>query len=169
MLRKIIKNIIFILDPIRYYRSQGVVIGNNVRIIEPTKNKFGSEPYLIKIGNDVTISAGVRFVTHDGGVSVFRNEYPNIDVFGKITIDSNVFIGLNSIVLPNVDIGKNSVVGAGSVVTKNVPAGAIVAGVPAKQISSVAKYKDRVLKKAHFVREISQGKKRSYLEGYFHD
>lgn len=169
MLKKIIEHIIFVFDPIKYYRSKGVIIGENVRVIEPTKSKFGSEPYLVNIDNDVTISAGVRFITHDGGVSVIRNEYPNIDVFGKITIKSNVFIGLNAIVLPGVEIGQNSVIGAGAVVTKNVPPETIVAGIPAKEITKVTSYRDEVLKKAHFVRDMTQDKKRAYLEEYFNE
>ncbi|MDK7243585.1 DapH/DapD/GlmU-related protein, partial [Neisseria subflava] len=51
---------------------------------------------------------------------------------GPIVIGRDVFVGQYAIVLGGVTIGDGSVVGAGSVVTKDVPAGAIVAGVPAK-------------------------------------
>jgi acetyltransferase-like isoleucine patch superfamily enzyme len=43
-------------------------------------------------------------------------------------------IGANSVILPGIEIGENAVVGAGSVVTKNVGAGLIVVGNPAKEI-----------------------------------
>lgn len=52
-----------------------------------------------------------------------------------IVIEDDVFIGARAIVLKGVTIGKGAVVGAGAVVTKNVPAGAHVAGNPAKVIS----------------------------------
>ncbi|WP_084446333.1 DapH/DapD/GlmU-related protein [Desulfosarcina sp. BuS5] len=44
---------------------------------------------------------------------------------------NNVFIGVNSVVLPNVTICDNSIVGAGSVVTKDISPGIVVAGNPA--------------------------------------
>lgn len=125
-----------------YYRKKGFSIGKNNRIYS---HYFGSEPYLIKIGNHCTITRGVSFVTHDGGAWIFRDEIPDLNVFGKIEIKDNSFIGLNSIILPNVTIGPNSVVGAGSVVTKDVPPNTVVAGVPAKVISSTEKYKKKCL------------------------
>ena len=60
-------------DPVKYARSLGVKIGNDVRLIsiKSGSGTFGSEPYLVVIGNHVTVTGGVRFVTHDGGVWVF--------------------------------------------------------------------------------------------------
>ena len=55
---------------------------------------------------------------------------------GAIEIDENVFIGIGSIIMPDVYIGKNSIIAAGSLVTKDVPSGVIVAGNPAKIIGS---------------------------------
>ncbi len=51
-----------------------------------------------------------------------------------VTIEDDVFIGMNSLILKGVTIGKGSVIGAGSVVTRDVPAGCIVAGNPARVI-----------------------------------
>lgn len=127
-----------------FFRKKGLSIGKNNRIF--IKN-FGSEPFLIRIGNHSTISGGVKFITHDGGTWIFRDEIPDLNVFGVIEIKDNCFIGLNSIILPNVTIGPNSVVGAGSVVSKDVPPNTIVAGVPAKVISSTENYKEKCLKK----------------------
>ncbi|MGG4040958.1 DapH/DapD/GlmU-related protein [Bacillus smithii] len=66
---------------------------------------------------------------------------------------NNVFIGANSIILPNVRIGSNVIVAAGSVVTKDVCDGVIVAGVPARVIG---KFNDVYLKRIQ--ESISQGK-----------
>ena len=51
---------------------------------------------------------------------------------GKIVIGENAFIGARAFILPGVSVGKNAVVGACSVVTRDVPAGARVAGNPAR-------------------------------------
>lgn len=127
-----------------YLRKKGYLIGKNNRIYI---HNFGSEPYLIKIGNHCTITSGVQLITHDGGAWIFREEISDLNVFGKIEIKDNSFIGLNSIILPNVTIGPNSIVGAGAVVTKDVPPNTVVAGVPAKIISSTEDYKKRCLAK----------------------
>ena len=127
-----------------YLRKKCYSVGKNNRIYT---HYFGSEPYLVKIGNHCTITNGVKFVTHDGGAWIFREEIPDLNVFGKIDIKDNCFIGLNSIILPNVTIGPNSIVGAGAVVSKDVPPNTVVAGVPAKIVGSTEDYKKKCLKK----------------------
>ena len=62
-------------DPVRYFRSCGVEIGEGVDIFGPRLFTFGSEPYLVSIGNQVTISHSVDFITHDGAVRVARAEF----------------------------------------------------------------------------------------------
>ena len=59
---------------------------------------------------------------------------------GCIEVKNNVFIGSNTIILPNVRIGNNVMVGAGSVVTKDVPDNSVVAGNPARVIESFDEY-----------------------------
>ena len=56
-----------------YRKYYGVKIGKNVRFTDKYPH-FGSEPYLVEIGNNVTITYGVVFHTHDGGVGIFRKE-----------------------------------------------------------------------------------------------
>ncbi len=59
--------------------------------------------------------------------------------FGKpVTIGNDVWIGGKAVICPGVTIGDRSVIGAGSVVTKDVPAGMVVAGNPAKVIRKLA-------------------------------
>lgn len=126
----------------RALQKQGLRIGKNVIIMTAADN-FGSEPYLISIGDNSVITSGVRFITHDGAIRVFnrRPEYRHIDnKYGKIDIRENSFIGINAIIMPNVTIGPNAVVGAGSVVYKDVKPNTCVAGNPARVTCSIDEY-----------------------------
>lgn len=133
------------VNPIRAAKSEGVIIGDNC-VIESFN--FGSEPYLISLGNHVEISTNVSFITHDGATWVLREQadYKDVLRFGKIQIEDNVFIGHGAIILPNVTIGENTVIGAGSIVTKDIPANSIAAGNPARVISSYNRYAKKCLK-----------------------
>lgn len=116
---------------------QGLKIGKNCVI---SSFSFGTEPYLITIGDNCRITAGVKFITHDGSLWVLRNlkrELKDIDMFGKIQIGNNVNIGNHSIIMPGVTIGDNVIIGAGSIVTRSVPNNSVVAGVPAKILGSI--------------------------------
>lgn len=77
------------------FRKQGARIGENCSI---QINKLASEPYLIEIGNNVAIAAGVALITHDGASVVFRDEFPALRHFGRIVIEDNCFIGSRSII-----------------------------------------------------------------------
>jgi carbonic anhydrase/acetyltransferase-like protein (isoleucine patch superfamily) len=99
---------------------------------------------LIRIGDHCTIAPGVSFSTHDGGVWIFTDKTPDIQRFGTIDIKNNCFIGMGAILLPGIIIGPNSIVGAGAIVTKDVPPDTIVAGNPAKVISSIENYRTKV-------------------------
>lgn len=145
----------------------GVQVGNECRFLSVDKSKFESEPYLIQIGNHVTITCGVKFATHDGGVWIFRKVYPEIDNFHRIFIGNNVFIGINSIILPGVTIGNNVVVGAGSVVTKDVPDNVIIGGNPAKKIKSIEEYETKVLENADYTKKLNYNEKKIYLLNKF--
>jgi acetyltransferase-like isoleucine patch superfamily enzyme len=135
-------------DPVGYVRSLGVKVGSDCRFINVASIRFGSEPWFITIGNHVTVSGEVRFITHDGGVWVLRDEYPNIDVMAPIVIGSNVFVGLQVMIMPGVTVGNNSVIGARSLVTHDVPADTVVAGHPARRLCSTVEYRERMLVKA---------------------
>jgi len=127
-------------SPIGYARELGVQIGRDCKLVAITGGTFGSEPYLVKLGDHVEISYEVSFITHDGGVWVGREEYPDLDVIAPIEVGNNVFIGARSILLPGVKIGDNCVIGAGSVVRGEIPSGTVAAGVPAKVVKSTEEY-----------------------------
>lgn len=127
-----------------YFREQGAKIGEGCLIIP---RQLGTEPYLIKIGNHVVINQDVKLHTHDGGTWVFREEIPDLRVFGPIIIEDNCLIGDNAQILPNVTIGRNSIVAAGSVVIMDVPPNSIVMGVPARNFGSIEKYKEKCIQR----------------------
>lgn len=126
-------------------KKRGLQIGENTRIIGFPR--FGTEPYLITIGNHVTISSSVNLITHDGSTWTIRDlpGYQQAMKFGRINVKDNCFIGSNATILPGVTIGPNSIVGAGSVVTKNIPAGEVWGGNPAKFITDFESYKKKTL------------------------
>lgn len=135
------------------YRAMGIKVGKNFRpIVHPhawSIPDFGSEPYLIEIGDDVCLSFGCTFLTHDASIDVCQRMYPerNLDLskYGKIKIGNNCFIGCRSIIMPNVTIGNNCVVGSGSVVTKSIPDGEVWAGNPAHFITTIDKYTEKLI------------------------
>lgn len=120
-----------------YARRLGVQVGQDCRLYSV---RFSTEPYLISIGNHVTITGEVTFLTHDGGVWVWRHVDPTVDYIRPIVIEDNVFIGVRAIILPGVVIGRDSIVGAGAIVTKSVPAGSVVVGTPARIVSTTEAY-----------------------------
>jgi len=110
------------------------------------------EPANIELGDHVVINRGVlldgrggRIVIGDNvdlaqEVAIWTLEHDAHDDFHKslgasVTIEDYAWIGHRAIIMPGVRIGRGAVVGAGAVVTRDVPALAIVAGVPAKEIS----------------------------------
>lgn len=89
----------------------------------------------ISIGIDCLIASGCKFIDHDHGMSSL--DQPMNQQQGSeslITLERDVWLGANVIILKGVYIGKSSVVGAGSVVTKSIPENEIWSGVPAKKL-----------------------------------
>lgn len=131
-----------------YLRNKVYHMGKNVQLFT---NGIGTEPYLISIGDNVNVAAGVSFINHD--VSVFNvgrliNPYAeqSLDKVGSIKLDDNCMIGAHSILMPGCSVGKNSVIAAGSVVTKHIPDNEVWGGVPAKFIMTVDDYKEKLIK-----------------------
>ena len=143
MLRKISRLITELTDlavfhlkgGVAHARRKGVTVGEGCRIYI---RRFGSEPFLISIGNRVTITSGVRLLTHDGSTWLIRDADGNrYQRYGSIKIGDDVFIGINSIIMPGITVGSRVIVGAGSVVTGDVLDGVVVAGNPARVIRDI--------------------------------
>lgn len=78
-------------------------------------------------------------MSHDASTQIYFHKTK----VGKVKIGDRVFIGLGSIILPNVKIGNDCIIGAGTVVTKDVPDNSIVVGNPSRIISSMDEFKNK--------------------------
>ena len=127
-------------------RLTGRPIDDSFRLFPPFYTDFGKN---IRIGKDVFINSGCHFqdqggieigdgalighnvvlatINHDLDPAMNRKNH-----YGPIKIGTHVWIGSNATILPGVTIGDWAVVAAGAVVTRDVPAMAVVGGVPAK-------------------------------------
>jgi acetyltransferase-like isoleucine patch superfamily enzyme len=130
-----------------FYRLSGMKIGKGssihmrVRIYDPRNITIGEDSIIgeqtvldgrttLQIGDHVDIATGAMIYNsqHD----IHDPYFSAVD--GEVIIEDYVFIGPRVIILPGVRIGKGAVVGAGAVVTKDVAAGTVVGGIPAKEI-----------------------------------
>ncbi len=92
----------------------------------------------VEIGNNVNLAQGITVTALNHN---FSDTNKRIDEQGvstnPVTIEDDVWVGANAVILPGVTIGEHCVVAAGAVVTKDVPPHSLVAGVPAKVIKEI--------------------------------
>ena len=143
-------------------REMGMRIGKDSRIYTL---RIPGEPYLVRVGDHCAIAPDVTFVTHNAN-TIFQHKYDSLTGFGCIDIKDNSYIGVNATIMPNVTIGPNSVVGACSVVTKDVPPDTVVAGNPARVISSVEDYEKKCVEQ-HLDIPKDREEMRKVLEKHF--
>ena len=149
---------------VQIYRKYGVKIGESCSI--GNNVHFGSEPYLVTLGNHVRVTESVRFITHDGGMWVLRgldDTYKEMDLISPIIVGNNVHIGIATIIMPGVIIGDNVIIGCGSIVTKNIPSNSVVAGVPARIIRTLKEYEDKNKSRMIQSRNYSNDEKKKIL------
>lgn len=120
----------FILEPFGFSKNltigEGTFINTNCRVACRSEVSLGS---LCAIGPNVLFETVNHVKRESGGWNT---------VSEPIKVGNEVWIGASSIILPGVSIGDGSIVAAGSVVNKDIPAGVICAGVPAKIIKKVS-------------------------------
>lgn len=91
----------------------------------------GIYPNLIEIGEGCVITTGTVILSH------FYNTKDRGFYAGKVVIGKRVFIGMNTLIVNAVNIGDGAVIGAGSIVNRDIPAGEIWAGNPARFVRKV--------------------------------
>lgn len=105
-------------------------------------------------------------MTHEGSIWVatkFDESLKGCDKFAPICVGNNISIGMNTVILPGITIGDNVIIGACSVVTKDVPSNSIVVGIPAKQISDLDSFVNKVKKDCVPTLGMTSKEKREYL------
>ena len=134
-------------------KIKGIKIGNGTYFFGPTSTVVDTQrPSLIEIGKYCKITANVTILAHDYSRSVIRLKYGEILGEAKKTIiKDNVFIGINSIILPGAQIGNNVIIGAGSVVSGKIPDNSVAAGNPARVIRTLDEYYTR--RKSKYIQE----------------
>lgn len=125
--------------------KRGLKIGKNCKImggciIDP------SHCWHIQIGDNVIIAPRVHILAHDASTHYFMS-YTKV---ANVKIGNSVFIGAGSIILPGITVGDNVIIGAGSVVSKSIPENSVVAGAPARIVSSL---QDHIKKEKAFIKE----------------
>jgi acetyltransferase-like isoleucine patch superfamily enzyme len=121
-----------LIPPVYSEHGLNIRVGRNVFINQGcTLNDIGG----IEIGDDVMIGPRVSLIT--SGHPVDPTQRRRQIVAAPIVIRRNVWLGAGAIVLQGVTVGEDSVVAAGAVVTRDVPPGALVAGVPARVLRRI--------------------------------
>lgn len=131
-------------------KFSGIHLRGSPRFI--AKSVRFDDMHLITLGDRLIVSMNVVFLTHDYSlttalISIGEHQDKDIAVLKPITVGDNVFIGMNTILLPGTHIEDNVIVGAGSVVRGRIPAFSIISGNPASIIgdtrTQAAKVKER--------------------------
>jgi maltose O-acetyltransferase len=124
--------------PVSVLKRRGLEIGQRVTL---TRNVVldPAHCHLISLGDDVVLGPEVLVLAHDASTKPHLG-YTRID---RVRIGDRVFVGAKSVILPGVTIGDDAIIGAGSIVTRDVPAGMVAIGNPAKPIMTTTEYIDR--------------------------
>ena len=143
----------------KYLIKRGVNIGKNCFIYSDIST---TESYLITLGDNVTVSGNVTFVTHDNAICKALPD--KSDIFGRINIGDNCFIGIGATVMYGVSIAANNIVAAGAVVTKSVvTTGNVIAGNPARIIGTVEEFKKKAEKYAVNIEGLKRKDKKAVI------
>ena len=153
-------------NPVKWAKKIGVNMPDNgVHLYG--RVSWSTEPWIITIGNNVHITEGVRFITHDGGTLLYRDKVPDLEITKPIIIGDNVYIGNNVLLLPGVTVGSNVIIGAGAVVSRDIPDNSLAVGVPARVIKTADEYFEKIKRESiHLGHLKGQEKDKALMEFY---
>jgi len=129
---------------------------------------WGTEPWIITVGNNVHITDGVKFITHDGGTLLYRKTVPDLEITKPITIGNDVYIGNDVILLPGVTVGDNVIIGAGAIVSRSIPSNSVAVGVPARVIKTADEYLEKLKSESLHLGHLKGREKDKALMEYYH-
>ena len=163
--RILYKNTVGKLNPVKFAKKIGVNVLGTLHIYGDVA--WSTEPWIITLGNNVHITDGVKFITHDGGTLLFRDRIPDLEITKPITVGNNVYIGNNTIILPGVTIGNDVVIGAGAIVTRDIPDNSVAVGVPARVIKTADEYLEKIQKESLHLGHLKAQEKDMALRKYY--
>lgn len=159
MIKTVIKRICIIVanrnwkSKRRYLIKKGATIGAGTRL-NCGVEAFGTEPFLITVGDDCLFAGGIRIITHDGGIKVLNSlnkfEGKRMTKMASVRIGNNVYIGQNAMILPGVSIGHNVIIGAGAIVTHDIPDDSVAVGIPATVKKNINEFYTTTVQKKLF-------------------
>lgn len=164
-LKRLKRKIYAKLKPLSYAKKIGVNMKGKVYLYGQIN--WSTEPWLITLGNNVHITDGVRFETHDGGTLLFRDRVPDLEITKPITVGDDVYIGNNVIILPGVKIGNKVIIGAGAIVTKNIPDNSVAVGVPSRVIKTADEYFEKIQRESLHLGHLKGQEKDKALMKYY--
>lgn len=133
-----------------FYRRGGVKVGFNTVICDFIEM---SEPKIIEIKNNCVLASEVSIITHDHSINKVTDKGSNL--FGRVVIGNNCFLGHRSTILYGVELADNIIIGSGSVVVSSFhESNIIIAGNPAKKIGTWEDFKIKYEDKAAFRNEL---------------
>ena len=119
---------------VRLHRWRGVKIGENVMIgLHVTLDH--SYPEYITIEDNVSLAGDNYILAHSNPYPHFKNVLPSF--VAPVIIKEGAWLGIGSMILPDITVGENSIIAAGSVVSKSIPNLVIAGGIPAKVIKKI--------------------------------
>lgn len=133
----------------KFLIKKGIKVGKETFFNSPWTIQIDTQrPWMIDIGDNVCITAGVTILQHGYDWCVIQKKYGDVlGSSGKVKIGNNVFIGVNTTILKGVTIGDNVIIGANSLVNKDLEPNSVYAGNPAKYLMSLEEYKEKREKK----------------------
>lgn len=163
--REFYKKTVGRFNRIKYAKKIGVTMGENIHLYGEVE--WGTEPWLITLGDNVHITNAVRFINHDGGTLLFRDKVPDLEITKPIVVGNNVYIGNNVIFLPGVTVGNNVIIGAGAIVSRDIPDNSVAVGVPAKVIKTIDEYFEKIQRESLHLGHLCFEEKDKALKEYY--
>lgn len=163
--REIYRVIVGKRNPVKYAQKIGVNMKGRIKIYG--RVAWGSEPWIITLGENVHITDGVKFITHDGGTLLFRKQVPDLEITKPIKVGNDVYFGNNVIVLPGVTIGNKVVIGAGAVVSHDISDNSVAVGIPARIIKTADEYFEKLQRESLHLGHLTGKEKDDALKKYY--